>query len=880
MNDPKNFPGRGQVAILRTTPEAVLDDYARLMRLARYTDNLPKANDTLLKINISWQIWYPSCSTTPWQLEAVTKTLLADGYAREKLIATHNDTVVVNGQEGQRNNRHKFVQDKYGLKTAETYLDDVEWVRYEPKRPFLVLDKVYEGHGVHIPKFFYGKNVLHLPTMKCVHPSTEITLADGSLVKIADLIGPVLKQDCPTKDADGDTRVPARVELLSLSSEGAITPQSTLFFWRTPLKGRKIWLVRTKTGREVRVSSEHPFLTPLGWHRAMELQVGDRIAIPRKIPVEGTSQRLPKLEKRYGRTSTNWITLPEKTSPEFWRWFGYFAAEGWVQPMKTTCRFWWSNSDPVLQRDFVELTKSLYGLTVKQRPDAPNDHYVDSIQLLEFFQTLGLGMPFDAGSKRVPDLLFRCPSTEIAAFLQGYFDGDAGVGKRDGLHVITKSETLAKQVQYLLNRVGVIAFKQSTWNRAAADAPKSEYFDIAVYGDALVILSRQLRLQSTHKPSRIDHLVSRHLASKQPSNWDTIPLSPDSFRTVRQGLGFTQASTGRPSSVNTIENGYGLPTRSVAQHFIERFRQTDVSGTFADAISEMEFLAGEDIAWDRIEAIQEVTADTEYLYDLTMESAPNFIGNGIFLHNTHVFTHITGAMKNAFGGLLDEKRHWTHSVIDETLVDLLQIQQDIHPGIFAVMDGTLAGEGPGPRATRWHVKNVILASSDPVAIDAAAAKIMGVPPMNLRFIRAAHERGLGVGDPREIKFIGDVDAADENWHFSAYENTFASWGQYQIYHGFLHPFEHLLLRTPIVPWSYAASNFYHNWYWYPFIGKRRAQAALQTEWGQLLQTQYSPDKPINQGYGSRRPFYAATAGGAAAALAFVLGAFLMTRRGS
>lgn len=410
MIDAKNFPGRGQVAILRTSPTTVLEDYARLMRLARYQDNLPKENDTLLKINISWQIWYPSCSTTPWQLEGVIKTLLADGYAREKLIATHNDTVVVNGREGQRNNRHKFVQDQYGLKTAETYLGDVEWVTYEPKQPFLALDKVYP-HGVRIPKLLYGKNVLHLPTMKC-----------------------------------------------------------------------------------------------------------------------------------------------------------------------------------------------------------------------------------------------------------------------------------------------------------------------------------------------------------------------------------------------------------------------------------------------------------------------------------HVFTNITGAMKNAFGGMLDQKRHWTHGVIHGTLVDLLQIQQDIHTGIFAVMDGTFAGEGPGPRATRWHVKNVILASSDPVAIDAAAAKIMGLDPLSLRFIRLAHEHGLGVGDPRQIKFSGDVEAAEENWHFSAYEDTFASWGQKQIYHGFLHPFEHLLLRTPIVPWSYAASNLYHNWYWYPFIGKPRAEAALKTEWGRLLQTAYSPDAPINPGYGSRVPFLAASAGSAAAVLALILGAYLATRK--
>jgi uncharacterized protein (DUF362 family) len=409
MIDPKNFPGRGTVAILRTRPETVLEDYERLMRLAKYQSSLPKQYETLLKINISWQIWYPSCSTTPWQLEGVVKTLLADGFAREKLIATHNDTVVVNGREGQLNNRHKFVQDKYALKTAETYVNDVEWVEYQPKRPFLVLDRVYP-HGVRIPKFFYGKNVLHLPTMK-----------------------------------------------------------------------------------------------------------------------------------------------------------------------------------------------------------------------------------------------------------------------------------------------------------------------------------------------------------------------------------------------------------------------------------------------------------------------------------THVFTHVTGAMKNAFGGLLDQRRHWTHSVIDETLVDLLQIQRDIHNGLFVVMDGTLAGEGPGPRATRWHVKNIIMASSDPVAIDAAMAKIMGLDPLSLRFIRAAHERGFGVGDAREIKFIGDVDAANENWKFSAYEDTFASWGQYQIYHGFLHPFEHLLLRTPIVPWSFAASNVYHNWYWYPFVGKKRALAALQSEWGKFLQNQYSPDRPINPGYGSRLPFAAFTGGTAALLLALVLGLIGMRR---
>ena len=138
-----------------------------------------------------------------------------------------------------------------------------------------------------------------------------------------------------------------------------------------------------------------------------------------------------------------------------------------------------------------------------------------------------------------------------------------------------------------------------------------------------------------------------------------------------------------------------------------------------------------------------------------------FIGENI-IHlptvKTHIFTTTTGAMKNAFGGLLNERRHWTHPVIHETLVDLLMIQKKIHRGIFAVMDGTFAGDGPGPRCMIPHAKNVILASADQVAIDAVAAKLMGMDPLSIKFIRLAHDLGLGCGDPREIEIVGDVEA--------------------------------------------------------------------------------------------------------------------------
>ncbi len=212
---------------------------------------------------------------------------------------------------------------------------------------------------------------------------------------------------------------------------------------------------------------------------------------------------------------------------------------------------------------------------------------------------------------------------------------------------------------------------------------------------------------------------------------------------------------------------------------------------------------------------------------------------------THVFTKITGAMKNAFGGLLHRNRHWTHSVIHETLVDLLMIQQDIHPGLFAVMDGTFAGDGPGPRAMRWHEKNILLASADQVAIDAISAKLQGFNPMAIPFIRIANDYDLGVGDPRKIEIVGYDIEQEPAWNFRQ-EDTFASRGQKMIYHGPLKPFENILLRSPIVPWSYFASNFYHNVYWYPFVGRQRVTKALNTPWGKLFES-YGDGKVVMPG---------------------------------
>ena len=165
------------------------------------------------------------------------------------------------------------------------------------------------------------------------------------------------------------------------------------------------------------------------------------------------------------------------------------------------------------------------------------------------------------------------------------------------------------------------------------------------------------------------------------------------------------------------------------------------------------------------------------------------------------------------------------------------IQKKIHRGLFAVMDGTFVGDGPGPRCMTPHVKNVILASSDQVAIDAVAAKLMGFDPLSIRFIRLAHDAGLGCGDPRDIEIIGDETAGAENWHFEGpFKNmTFASKMQHKIYWGPLRKPVEWSLKTVLAPWAYLASVLYHDTFWYPTKGRSAMHDVLHSEWGRLFQ---------------------------------------------
>jgi len=199
---------------------------------------------------------------------------------------------------------------------------------------------------------------------------------------------------------------------------------------------------------------------------------------------------------------------------------------------------------------------------------------------------------------------------------------------------------------------------------------------------------------------------------------------------------------------------------------------------------------------------------------------------------THGHTTITGAIKNSFGGLITERRHHCHKMIHEVLVDLLQIQQEIHPGIFAVMDGTVAGKGKGPRTMIPTEANLLLASADQVAIDAIAAKIMGFDPLKIPFIKMCHDRGLGCGDPRQIDIIGD-DITEKNLRFTTGKSPVIFFDQL-FRKGMFSFVEPLLFHTGLFKLCVLGSAGYHDYVWYPMIGRSRIRRFKKTKWGQLF----------------------------------------------
>src|SRR5438093_7676104 len=132
---------RSAVALLRTRPETVVEDYGRLMRLVKYDEILPRDQDLILKLNLSWTKYFPACSSQPWQVDGILATLADDGYDRRRIFPVENKTVVTNPIAGCRNNKWRPGLERHDVPFIP--LPDVDSTVYKLQSPLPKLYAIY-----------------------------------------------------------------------------------------------------------------------------------------------------------------------------------------------------------------------------------------------------------------------------------------------------------------------------------------------------------------------------------------------------------------------------------------------------------------------------------------------------------------------------------------------------------------------------------------------------------------------------------------------------------------------------------------------------------------------------------------------------------------
>jgi replicative DNA helicase len=575
-------------------------------------------------------------------------------------ILDHAEAAIFAITENRIRNNYASLKDivKKSIEAIERFQEYRDMVTGVPSH-FTDLDKLTAG--------FQPSDLIIIaarPSMgKCLAFDSEIVLADGSLATIE------------------ETYRQKHAELLTLNKDWKFEITRASAFVDDGIK--PVYRVTTRLGRVVESTITHPFLTISGWQRLSELKPGDRVAVPRKIDVFGT-ETLRECEVKL---------------------LAYLIGDGCL----TKCSPEFTNSNPVLQQDFLEAVaeyggirsrmtdsrgtrtpsfrigsdpdfivthRSAFGghlracidsnmqssrqvaevlnvspssvslwthgncvpeqetfdrlctvLQVKPKELAP--HGLAAISknaqnpLVLRLKELGLWGK-NAQNKTVPGVVFRLTRQQIALFLNRLFatDGWATV-LADGqsqLGYCTTSEKLARQVQHLLLRFGIIAalkrrsVKYGDRRRCAWQLDITDAESITAFIDEIGILGKEDSTSAV-----LDALAGR----RYQTNCDLIPVEVWQWLAEAKG-DESWASLARRAGIKGHTNIHA------GARALSRQRLSMLATALKDAL--LQNLANSEVYWDEIVSIEAV--GSKQVYDLTIPQTHNFVANDICVHNT------------------------------------------------------------------------------------------------------------------------------------------------------------------------------------------------------------------------------------------------------
>jgi replicative DNA helicase len=453
------------------------------------------------------------------------------------------------------------------------------------------------------------------PSMgKCLTADAEILLSDGSVATIEDVYR-------------------ARAgRLLTLDDQWQFAPAEPSAFVDDGIK--PVYEVTTRLGRQIRTTGSHPFLTIAGWQPIVRLRPGDHVAVPRRLPVFGAAslgeERVRLLAYLLSDSEVDGPSLRFSRPDERLRAdlrqavesFGGLAVREELQPQGSTLVITAAEAGPPRSGPFggaLGRHGSIAPAVWEHEDAAPGTAH----PLVTWLAALGTQRKW-AGLRFIPPVVFTLRRPEMALFLNRLFavDGSAGV-QPDGQPQIgftSSSERLARQLQHLLLRFGIVASLRSrrirhrgtlrtAFQLDITDAPSIRSFldDVGMLGheDALA------RVAAALDPDR--EQAGRDVV---PSGvWRRIEATRGevSWRTVAARMGLEDAAD--------LEVGRSALSR------VRLLRLADALGD-----RRLRALATSDVYWDEIVSIRPV--GSSQVYDLTIPDTHNFVANDVCVHNT------------------------------------------------------------------------------------------------------------------------------------------------------------------------------------------------------------------------------------------------------
>ncbi|MEY3402507.1 MAG: replicative helicase, partial [Cyanobacteriota bacterium] len=399
------------------------------------------------------------------------------------------------------------------------------------------------------------------PSMgKCLSYDSEIVLADGQIATIEELY----------QQRQGS--------LLTLNDDWKFTFTQPSAFVDDGIK--PVFRITTRLGRAIETTITHPFLTIKSWQRLENLQVGNKIAIPRKIDVFGT-ETIRECEVKL---------------------LGYLIGDGGLT--NSTPRF--TNSNPLLQTDFSEAVTEFGGLSVTI--------WLEKLDLWDK----------DAHNKTIPNIVFKLEKSQLSLFLNRLFatDGWATVlnSGQSQLGYCTVSERLARQIQHLLLRFGIIAALKKRSVKYNNTRRPAWQLDIT---DAISIKNFIAEIGIFGKEAALAKVTAAISQKRYQTNRDLIPVEIWEQLAAAKGSE-TWSSLAKRSGIKSYTNIH------VGKRALTRERLW-ILATALDKLP-LQQLANSDVYWDEIISIESV--GNKQVYDLTIPETHNFVANDICVHNT------------------------------------------------------------------------------------------------------------------------------------------------------------------------------------------------------------------------------------------------------